>query len=189
MFPPIGWQRPNLCKELYEGNAAFREAMDQCNNISKPLMPMPFLNILYPASLESIYNEALNSALYSSISLFAIMYSLGKMWRAEGVNPSAIIGHSNGEFAALVHAGSISLSTAIALVVERSLRLSEVPSYGNMVGCTTSVANILAAIKECQPTTVEIACMNEAELTVISGNWTDLEAVIKLLPEGTKAMR
>ncbi|QPI60706.1 acyltransferase domain-containing protein [Streptomyces malaysiensis subsp. malaysiensis] len=62
--------------------------------------------------------------------LWAVMVSLAEVWCSFGVVPSAVVGHSQGEIAAAVVAGGLSLEDGARLVVLRSRVL---------VGCRVGV--------------------------------------------------
>ncbi|WP_369166373.1 acyltransferase domain-containing protein, partial [Streptomyces sp. AFD10] len=48
--------------------------------------------------------------------LWAVMVSLAAVWRACGVVPAAVVGHSQGEIAAAVVAGGLSLEDGARVV-------------------------------------------------------------------------
>jgi polyketide synthase 7 len=60
-------------------------------------------------------------------TLFAVMVSLAALWREAGLEPDAVIGHSQGEIAAAHVAGALSLQDAARVVVRRSAKPDEVP--------------------------------------------------------------
>ncbi|MFF0818740.1 SDR family NAD(P)-dependent oxidoreductase [Rhodococcus sp. NPDC003318] len=74
--------------------------------------------------------------------LFAVMVSLAQLWRSCGVEPAAVIGHSQGEIAAACVAGILSVEDAARLVVLRSAALTALSGDGAMasVWCSAEEA-------------------------------------------------
>src|SRR5205085_1519124 len=62
--------------------------------------------------------------------LFAVLVSLAELWRSFGVEPRAVIGHSQGEIAAACVAGALPVEDAARIVVLRSTLLSAVTGRG-----------------------------------------------------------
>ena len=66
-------------------------------------------------------------------ALFATMVSLARLWQAHGVEPQALLGHSQGEIAAAHLAGALSLEDAARVVALRSQALTRLAGAGGMV--------------------------------------------------------
>ncbi|MDR6315980.1 acyl transferase domain-containing protein [Actinoplanes couchii] len=58
------------------------------------------------------------------------MVGLAAVWRSLGVEPDAVVGHSQGEVAAAYVAGALSLRDAVRVAVLRSRALLQVRRYG-----------------------------------------------------------
>jgi 6-methylsalicylic acid synthase len=97
-------------------------------------------------TLEPVFAEELGVSLRARIlddaaqpvdviqpMIFAMQAALGATWRASGVRPDAVIGHSVGEIAAAVTAGAITLEQGARLVCRRSVLLRQVAGRGSMV--------------------------------------------------------
>ena len=69
--------------------------------------------------------------------LWAVMVSLARTWQQNGVEPAAVVGHSQGEIAAACIAGALSLDDAAKIVVLRSQLFAD-ELVGN--GAVASVA-------------------------------------------------
>ncbi|MEW1722025.1 amino acid adenylation domain-containing protein [Streptomyces sp. NPDC093109] len=64
---------------------------------------------------------------------FAVQVGLAALWRAHGVQPSAIVGHSTGEVAAFYEAGVYSLPDAVRIVLHRSRLQHRLAGTGTML--------------------------------------------------------
>ena len=65
-------------------------------------------------------------------ALFAMNVALAAVWRSLGVEPAAVVGHSQGEIAAAVVAGVLSLEEGARIVALRSQLLRRVSGSGGM---------------------------------------------------------
>ncbi|WP_143079289.1 acyltransferase domain-containing protein, partial [Streptomyces monashensis] len=65
--------------------------------------------------------------------LWAVMVSLAALWESLGVRPAAVVGHSQGEIAAAVVAGALSLSDGARVVALRSRAIVALAGRGGMV--------------------------------------------------------
>ena len=66
--------------------------------------------------------------------LFAVMVSLAELWRSFGVEPAAVVGHSQGEIAAAHIAGGLSLEDAARIVAVRSRAVARIEGRRHDVG-------------------------------------------------------
>jgi len=182
-----GSQYQGMGKALYDTSPTFRANIDYCDGILKGLGESTFLGIVRgevnPFALD---RQAFLSA---SVSIFSVGYSLGMMWKEWGVNPSVIIGHSLGEFAALVLAGCLTVEDAIRILVHRS-HLLFAPEAAAINGgmLVLGVGEIIAQdiVKESGCSNVNLSCLNGPAQTTISGprdELVKLEAFVKALPQ------
>jgi [acyl-carrier-protein] S-malonyltransferase len=101
--------------------------------------------------------------------------------RRRGVQPVAMIGHSLGQYAALVAAGAFRLEDALRLVALRGrLMQRAVPSGAGAMAAVIGMprADVYAACAAVQqPDAVDVACHNAPQQTVISGTARAVEVV------------
>lgn len=124
-------------------------------------------------------------------ALWAIMVSLAEVWRAHGVRPAAVIGHSQGEIAAACVAGALSLSDGARVVALRSRAIAEALSGlgGGMmsVALPESRARELVAAHDGR---VSVAAFNGASSVVLSGDGDVLDALrATIVADGGRAKR
>ncbi|MFD6045944.1 acyltransferase domain-containing protein, partial [Streptomyces koyangensis] len=101
-------------------------------------------------------------------ALWAVMVSLAAVWQAAGVEPDAVVGHSQGEIAAAAVAGILSLEDAAKVVALRSRILAVLAGRGGML----SVAESADAVRErIAPfgERLSVAAVNGPSATVVSG--------------------
>ena len=97
-----------------------------------------------------------------------VQMALSRLWISWGVVPTATIGHSLGEYAALYAAGILMASDVIYLVGTRAQLLSEHCSKDS--NSMLAVKAPLDAIKsQLAGSSCEVACINQPESNVISG--------------------
>jgi acyl transferase domain-containing protein len=173
MFSGQGAQYANMARELYEVEPTFRQQVDICSDILKPLLGLDLRQVLYPS--EEQVQEAASQLKQTAIAqpaLFVIEYALAKLWMKWGVTPVAMIGHSIGEYVAATIAGVFSLEDALALVTARGQLMQKLPS-GTMLA-------VPLPEKEVQPLlgkTLSLAAINGLSSCVVSGPTEAVEAL------------
>jgi acyl transferase domain-containing protein/acyl carrier protein len=169
MFPGQGTQYVNMGKELYQTEPVFREQIDRCSELLKPLLGLDLREIIYPKQDGSAAVEKLKQTAISQPALFVIEYALAQLWISWGITPQAAIGHSIGEYVAACMAGVMSLEDALALVAARGRLMQQLPA-----GAMLSVA--LSATEVDSDVELSIAAINAPNSCVVSGT----EAAIAL---------
>ena len=109
--------------------------------------------------------------------LFAVMVSLAAQWRALGIHPDAVLGHSQGEIAAAYVAGALSLRDAAKVVTLRSKAISAIAGTGGMVSIPRPVQQVCALI-EPWGESISVAAQNGPSSTVVTGNAAALDELM-----------
>jgi acyl transferase domain-containing protein len=83
---------------LYESEPKFREQVDRCVELLRPLIGFDLREVLYPAAEQiEIAERRLTQTAITQPALFVIEYALAQLWLSWGVRPAAMIGHTFGE--------------------------------------------------------------------------------------------
>jgi polyene macrolide polyketide synthase len=114
------------------------------------------------------------------------MVSLAEVWRAAGVVPDAVVGHSQGEIAAAVVAGRLSVEDGARVVALRSRALRELAGQGAMASIALDAEEVEAYL----PPLVTVAAVNAPGQVVVSGPPEEIAELCARLDEvGVRARR
>lgn len=183
LFTGQGSQYANMGKQLYQTQPVFKAAIDRCTAILDAYLDRPLLEILYSSASG---DRAIHETIYTQPAIFALEYALAQMWLDWGIKPTAVIGHSVGEYVAATVAGVFNLPDALKLIAMRGKLMQQLPSTGGMFAVFADEATVKSTIE--QVTGVAIAAVNSSQSMVISGETTAVaEAVSKLEVIGIKS--
>ena len=156
MFPGQGSQYVDMALELYQSEPVFRQEMDRCFEILKPLMDYDLKKILYPSlggggnspdkSSRSYKSNIINETEITQPVIFIIEYALARLLMSWGIKPNAMIGHSIGEYTAACLSGVFSLENALKIVSLRGKLMQQVPP-GAMTGVSISEDQLQSLLK------------------------------------------
>nr|AVI26388.1 polyketide synthase [Candidatus Entotheonella serta] len=175
LFSGQGAQYAGMGQALYETHPLFRDTLDQCRDILGPLSGRSLSDLLYGADAD---HDRLNRTELTQPVLFAFEYALARLWMSWGIAPSALVGHSVGEYVAACLAGVFSLEDGLQLIAKRAQLMQSLPDIGSMAAlwCSEDQAYAyLAPFKD----RVALAAVNAAQSVVVSGDHQDVLALSK----------
>ncbi|HEY0734336.1 MAG TPA: SDR family NAD(P)-dependent oxidoreductase [Herpetosiphonaceae bacterium] len=164
MFPGGGAQYVNMGRELYAAEGVFRQAVDRCAAILQRQLGYDLRDHLYPQQVDEQSLERIKDTSLALPALFTIEYAIAQQLIAWGIRPSALIGHSLGEYAAGCLAGVFSLEDALSMVVVRGQLFEQMPR-GGMVSVLAPAEEIQALLDP----DLSIAAINSPFQCVVSG--------------------
>jgi acyl transferase domain-containing protein len=180
MFSGQGSQHVDMTRDLYENERVFREIVDECSVLLEPVLRLDMRDVLYPpAGKAEAAARVLAETRITQPALFVVEYALARLWMHWGIAPSAMIGHSIGEYVAACLADVFSLPDALAVIAARGRVMQQRPA-----GTMMAVQMPAGAVRELLDGTLSLAADNAPGLCVVSG---ETEAIGRL--EATLAAR
>ncbi|MEU7529587.1 SDR family NAD(P)-dependent oxidoreductase [Saccharothrix sp. NPDC042600] len=184
-FPGQGSQWVGMAVELLETSPVFARRMAECAEVIDGFTDWSLLDVVRDvpgaASLERV--DVVQPV------LFAVMVSLAALWRSHGVEPSAVIGHSQGEIAAACVAGALSLDDAAKVVTLRSKALLRLSGKGGMVSVPLPAEKVRERIEHFAGR-VTVATVNGPRSTVVAGEPPALERLLaECAEDGVRAKK
>ncbi|WP_455755407.1 SDR family NAD(P)-dependent oxidoreductase [Streptomyces werraensis] len=186
VFPGQGSQWAGMGRELLDASPVFAERVAECAAALEPWVDWSLIEVLRgevePALLERV--DVLQPA------SFAVMVGLAAVWASVGVEPDAVLGHSQGEIAAACVSGALSLEDAARVVALRSQAIrDQLAGRGGMASVALSEADVSARLERWADR-VEVAAVNGPSSVVIAGDAEALdEALEALSAEGVRVRR
>ncbi|KAL8925721.1 MAG: hypothetical protein Q9172_002112 [Xanthocarpia lactea] len=174
-FTGQGQQYMGMGRRLFETSSSFRKTVVDCDNICIQQGLPSFKSLLSTDTSDPV------SPSQSQLALVSIAVALASLWRSWGITPTAVIGHSLGEYAALCVAGVLSLSDTLYLVGNRA-KLMELKCHANshaMVAVQATPSLVQQIIGESSTQSCEIACFNGPTSTIVSGELADIDSLGK----------
>ncbi|MBX9399318.1 SDR family NAD(P)-dependent oxidoreductase [Streptomyces sp. TRM72054] len=173
VFPGQGAQWAGMARDLLETDPVFADQLDRCDAALRPFTDWSAAAVLRGDTGA----PSLDRVDIVQPVLFAVMVSLAAVWRARGVRPDAVVGHSQGEVAAACVAGALSLNDAAAVVALRSRALTELSGTGAMAIVALPHTDVEGRL-DTLGGRVSVAAVNSGRATVIAGDVEPLQALL-----------
>ncbi|WP_425394096.1 type I polyketide synthase [Actinokineospora inagensis] len=171
VFPGQGTQWAGMADALLRESPVFRDKFRECAAALGRHVAFSVETALLNADFDRL--DVVQPV------LFAVMVALAELWRDRGIEPDAVVGHSQGEIAAAHIAGALTLADAALIIAERSKLLLRFAGLGAMAAVSLSHDEALARIERFDGR-LTIAAVNGARSTAVAG---DHEAVDELIAE------
>lgn len=175
LFPGQGSQKPGMGQDFYEGSEAARKVFDEAVEIAGP----DLLTLMFEGPAEKLIDTRT-----AQPALVIVGVAIARHLISIGVHPEGCAGHSVGEFAALVVAGSLHFKDALSITKERARLMTEQVPEGTMAAVLGLEPD---AVGPALPQNVDVANYNGPTQTIISGSHEGIEeAKETLMAAGAK---
>ena len=176
LVPGQGSHAAGAAAELYHTQPVFRHTLDRLAEILGPHQQLPLLALFDPGADSQ---RALAMTEHAQPALYALAVALGEWWRAAGVTPDALVGHSVGAYAAAALAGVLSLEDGAQLVCVRGQLMSTLPA-GAMAAVFTNEDTARTILADTQPDkqAITLAAVNTPTEIVLAGEPHQLQHVL-----------
>lgn len=174
VFSGQGAQWARMGSELLASEPFFKRALEECDEAFRRIGGISVLELV------DADDDSLDRTENAQPAIFAMQVALAALYRAMGVVPDVVVGHSVGEIAAAYTAGALDLDQAVTVVLSRGAAMMSAKGRGRMV---VVALNEEAARAECAgfEEDVSIAAVNGSQATVISGGTALVEQLTKQL--------
>nr|VFJ58903.1 MAG: polyketide synthase 12 [Candidatus Kentron sp. FW] len=177
VYTGMGPQWWAMGRELLASSKRFRETAEECDAIFREIAGWSILDEMGADEGASRMGETQ----VAQPANFVIQTGLTALWRAWGITPDAVVGHSVGEVGAVHAAGALSLEDAILVSYHRSRLQQTRAGLGTMLAVGLGEQDILDLIAGFDD--ISIGAINSPSTVTLSGNRETLQAVAEVLAE------
>ena len=195
LFTGQGSQYVNMLSELRRTEPIVRAIYDEADRIMTPLLGKPLSDYVFADAADPEAVSRLNAQLLQTeITQPAVLTTdaaMAQLLAAYGITPDLVMGHSLGEYGALVASGALTFDAALEAVSARGREMTHVSQADNgamaaVFGPLSDIERIVAEVDGY----VVVANINSNTQAVIGGATTAVEAAVAAFQAaGMTAMR
>ncbi|MEE4149489.1 SDR family NAD(P)-dependent oxidoreductase [Pseudomonas viridiflava] len=170
-----GSQWAGMGKSLYGQSRAFTESLDRSFAACAAHLQPSLQSVMFGE-----HGALIDRMDYAQPAIVAFEVAMAAHWREQGLTPDVLIGHSVGEFAAVVIAGIYRLEDVLPLVITRGQLMSQCSAEGAMLAVFCDESTLLPLAHQHN---VEIAVYNGEQHLVASGDRHAVDALAQALQD------
>jgi acyl transferase domain-containing protein len=182
LFPGQGSQYVNMLRALRDLEPVVADTFQETDAVMTPILGRPISSYIFVDGDEAAISKAekeLRDTTITQPALLAVNVALLRLLGKFGIQADMVLGHSLGEYAALVASGVLTLPEALEVVSARGKEMSKVAAADN--GCMAAVSAPLPDVEKILKTVdgyVVIANLNSPVQCVIGGATLAVEAAV-----------
>ncbi|MGA5552772.1 type I polyketide synthase, partial [Streptomyces pseudogriseolus] len=173
VFPGQGAQWAGMAVELLESSPVFAERFAECGEALAQFVDWSLTDVVRGEDGA----PGLDRVDVVQPVLWAVMVSLAAVWESFGVRPAAVVGHSQGEIAAAVVSGALSVVDGARVVALRSKAIVALAGRGGMVSVALTHEDTESLISGWEGR-ISVAAVNGPTSTVVSGDADALDELV-----------
>ncbi|MGB9799729.1 MAG: SDR family NAD(P)-dependent oxidoreductase [Thermanaerothrix sp.] len=185
LFPGQGSQYVNMLRDLRDLDPVVAETFQEADAVMTPILGRPLSDYVFVEDGDERLKQAeaeLRNTIVTQPAMLTANVALLRLLKKYGFSPDMAIGHSLGEYAALVAAEALPFAEALEIVSARGREMARVSMADN--GCMAAVSAPPEAIERILsqvPGYVVIANYNSPLQSVIGGETAAVDAAINAL--------
>ncbi|KMJ47087.1 peptide/polyketide synthetase [Xenorhabdus khoisanae] len=172
-FSGQGCQWSGMGKAMYDSSPVFSAMLDRCCAACASELALPLKAVMFGE-----HDTALATTEYAQPAIVAHQIALAAHWRALGLQPDYVLGHSVGEFAAAVVAGIFTPEQVMPLVIVRGRLMQSCSQEGAMLAVFADEEDILPFTHSLA---LDLAVCNGPQHWVWAGTETEIDILAQRL--------
>ena len=187
LFTGQGSQYVNMLRELRRAEPIVAATFAEANSVMAPILGGPLSDLIFTtadSSDEGLAAQRLEETAVTQPAVLTVDIALARLLASYGIAPDMVAGHSMGEYAALVAAGSMSFADALRAVSARGRAVAELeaPDPGKMAAVFAPLEVIERAVAATGGS-VRIVNFNSTTQAVIAGESAAIDRVKEALQQ------
>ncbi|MCB0282200.1 MAG: SDR family NAD(P)-dependent oxidoreductase [Calditrichaeota bacterium] len=187
LYPGQGSQYVNMLKDLRDTDPVAAQCFKDADNTMTPLLGKPLSDYIFVDDHQKALDQAEEDLKQTEITQPAVLstdVTLTRVLETYGMKPDMVMGHSLGEYGALVASGVLTFDNALKAVSARGTEMAKVSVKDNGImaavfGPLEDIRKIVESVKGY----VVIANINSSRQAVIGGETKAVQTAIKAFQE------